>query len=802
MNRTILNPARNTATLATVLMTAYIASRYSYLLFHTIAELYAVIVAIGIFMVVWNSRRFIENHYFLLLGISSLSVAVLDLLHTLSYRGMNIFHGYGADLPVQLWLAARYLQSGSLLVAPLFIGRRLRPYAVHVCYLLLLVLLLGLIFPLQLFPACLVPGAGLTPFKQFSELAICIGFATGLFLLLRRRSAFDGRVFLLLIGSIVASLATELTFTLFPDPFGPLNMAGHLFKVVATYLLYKAIIATSLEQPHNLLFRELTRSGEELLRAQDDLEGRIRARTCELAQANEALQEQLHFQQVLIDAIPTPVFYKDAQALYQGCNRAFEEMVGLPRERIIGKTVYDTAPKELADIYFQMDERLLKNPGSQSFEVEIRYNDNPPRQVVFTRATYENSDGSLGGLVGFMFDITDRKQLEHQLFLSQKLESVGKLAGGIAHDFNNITSVVNGYSDLLMDALSPERPEYEFAQIIRECGERATNLTRQLLAFSRKQVLEMLPLELNATIANLAKILGRLIGEDLQLELRLDGNARAVLADTAQIEQIIMNLAVNARDAMPDGGCLTIETANVELDRHYAEERPVVKPGPYVLLAVSDTGEGMTAEVRERIFEPFYTTKELGKGTGLGLATVYGIVKQHNGYIWVYSEPGGGTTFKIYLPAIEGVGRTAQRETAEEFRHGTETILVVDDEPYIRRLVAEAMQPLGYRVLEASSGEEALLLGEAYGEGIDLLLTDVIMPGMNGRQLAEGFQALRPSAKVVYMSGYTDRGIIRNGMLDEGIIFIQKPLSVGQLASRLREVLDETGNGNAHGLCI
>jgi PAS domain S-box-containing protein len=793
MNRLHLNPARNAATLAAVLTTAYLTSRYSHLLFHSLTELYCITVAIGTFMVVWNSRRFIENHYFLLLGISSLPVAVLDLLHTLACNEMGIFPDYGANLPAQFWVAARYLQSGSLLIAPLFIGRRLRPYAVHTCYLLLLGLLIGLIFPWQLFPACYSEGIGITTFKRTSEVIICGGFSASLLLLVRRRNSFDGRVFLLLACSIVASVATELTFTFYAVPLESMNIAGHLLKVVATYFLYKAIIATSLEQPHNLLFRELTRSGEEMIRSHDDLEERIRSRTSELAHANEALREQLHFQQVLIDAIPTPVFYKDAQALYQGCNRAFEELIGLPRERIIGRTVYDTTPKELADIYFEMDAMLLKNPGNQSFEVEIKYNDNPVRQVVFTRATYQNSDGALGGLVGFMFDVTERKQLEHQLYLSQKLESIGKLAGGIAHDFNNITSVVNGYSDLLIEALPPDQQEYEYAQIIRECGERATNLTRQMLAFSRKQVLEMMPLDLTSTVGNLAKILGRIIGEDLQLELKLDSRTRPVMADTSQIEQIIMNLAVNARDAMPDGGCLTIETVNVVLDEDYAGDHRVVKPGPYVMLAVSDTGEGMSSEVRERIFEPFYTTKEMGKGTGLGLATVYGIVKQHNGYIWVYSEPGSGTTFKVYLPAIDGEARTEHRETEPGLRRGTETILVVDDEPYIRRLVTESMQRLGYRVLEASSGEEALLLGEAYGEGIDLLLTDVVMPEMNGRQLAETLASNRPAMKVVYMSGYTDRGIIRNGMLDNGIVFIQKPLSVAHLASRLRQVLDNDG---------
>ena len=388
-------------------------------------------------------------------------------------------------------------------------------------------------------------------------------------------------------------------------------------------------------------------------------------------------------------------------------------------------------------------------------------------------------------------DISDFKQLEEQLRQSQKLEAIGMLAGGIAHDFNNLLTVIRGYSDLTLMRLSEEDPLHRNISEVKKAAERAAGLTRQLLAFSRKQVLQPKVLDLNAVVSELEKMLRRLIGEDIGLRTVLESDLGSVKADPGQIEQIIMNLAVNARDAMPQGGKLTIETTNVYLDEDYAKVHIAVIPGPYVMFAVSDTGTGMDSRTQARIFEPFFTTKEKGKGTGLGLSTVYGIVKQSGGNIWVYSEVGQGTTFKVYLPRVdEGAQEYKRSAETEGAIQGSETILLAEDEEMVRKLARQVLEMHGYQVLEAANGGAALLICERHKEPIHLLITDVIMPEMSGRELADRLAQLRPEMKVLYMSGYTDNAIVHQGVLDEGANFIQKPFPTDALARKVREVLD------------
>jgi two-component system, cell cycle sensor histidine kinase and response regulator CckA len=393
---------------------------------------------------------------------------------------------------------------------------------------------------------------------------------------------------------------------------------------------------------------------------------------------------------------------------------------------------------------------------------------------------------------GSIEDITERKTLEQQLRQSQKMEAVGQLAGGIAHDFNNLLTAINGYSELTMMRLRAEDPLRRNLEEIKKAGDRAAALTRQLLAFSRKQVLQPKVLDLNSVVSGLENMLRRLIGEDVDLRTALKPEPGSVKADPGQIEQVIMNLAVNARDAMPRGGKLTIETGNIYLDEEYARRHVAVSPGQYVMLAVSDTGTGMDEQTRARIFEPFFTTKESGKGTGLGLSTVYGIVKQSGGNIWVYSEVGRGTTFKVYLPLVGEAGQEYRRsDEVEEAAKGTETVLLAEDEEVVRTLAREVLETYGYRVVEAANGGAALLICERHREPIHLLITDVVMPEMSGRELADRLAPLRSEMKVLYMSGYTDNAIVHQGVLDEGANFIQKPFAPGQLARKVREVLDE-----------
>ncbi len=379
---------------------------------------------------------------------------------------------------------------------------------------------------------------------------------------------------------------------------------------------------------------------------------------------------------------------------------------------------------------------------------------------------------------------------QEQLLQSQKLEAVGRLAGGVAHDFNNILAAQIGCCELIEDQLRPGDPLTEDVATIKSCAERAAGLTRQLLAFSRKQALQVEVLDLNDVVRGIENMLERLIGEDVLLKTALAPGLGRVKADPGQVEQVIMNLAVNARDAMPDGGNLTIETADVELDRDYARSHIGATPGPHVMLAISDTGTGMDEPTRRRLFEPFFTTKEHGKGTGLGLATVYGIVKQSGGNIWVYSESGRGTTFKIYLPRVEDTAEAPRRRIRAAALGAGERVLVVEDEPVLRELMGRLVAELGYRATTAVDGAAALALVERDGLHPDLLLTDVVMPGMSGRTLAERLAPLVPGLKVLYASGYTDNTIIHHGVLDAGVAFLQKPFTTSDLAAKIREVLD------------
>ena len=378
-----------------------------------------------------------------------------------------------------------------------------------------------------------------------------------------------------------------------------------------------------------------------------------------------------------------------------------------------------------------------------------------------------------------------------QVRLAQRMETIGRLSSGLAHDFNNLLTAILGQCDLLLRRLPEGEPARKGIEEIRTAGERAAGLTRQLLAYSRRQVLKPRVIDLNASVTSMVPMLRRLIGETIDLNPTLQTDLGRVEADPSQVEQIIMNLVVNARDSMPHGGRVVVETSNADLDETFAKRHVPTRPGSYVMLAVSDTGVGMNKATLARIFEPFFTTKQLGKGTGLGLATVYGIVKQSDGYIWVYSEPGMGSTFKIYLPRVDAeVSLEDARETPPPLPSGSETVLLVEDDRTVRMLAGEMLRMNGYTVLQARDGREALDLVRRHGQPIHLLLTDVVMPEMSGRQLAKWVADIQPGIRVLYMSGYTDGVIAHHGVLDAGVAYLQKPFTADFLARKVREVLD------------
>ncbi len=653
---------------------------------------------------------------------------------------------------------------------------------------------------------------------------------------------------------------------------------------------------------------------EELQKAYSELEERVAERTAELSQ-------QLHLMQQLIEAIPGPVYYKDAQLRYLGCNSAFEAFTGLPASQVIGKSPLDVYPKEWADQYIAADQKLLDEQGTQIYESLVRYASGEVRDVMFHKAIFTRPDGRVGGMVGLMLDITERKsaeasvrknrqllqdiidnstaliyvkdlegrfllinrameellrttvfsghrlsresilgktdydlfpkgqadayrdfdrqvlaagkvletedtairkdglhtyiavkaplrdehgkpyaicgistditerkQLEAQLYEAQKMEAMGRLAGGIAHDFNNLMTIITGYGDLLRTALEDNPPLREKVEQILRAGEQANSLTRQLLAFTRRQILQPRLLDLNSVLADMGDMLRRVVSEDVELLILSDPEPCLIHADPGQLQQVILNLLINARDATPGGGRITLAVNNVTVDPNQARIHTAANPGPYVRLTVSDTGHGMDAEIRKRIFEPFFTTKEQGKGTGLGLSTVYGIVQQTGAHIAVESEPGKGSAFYIYFQRTEGaLPDEPEQAIVSELAPGSETILVVEDQVGLRTLLCEILRRNGYTVLSAQHGCEALVLAAQHTAQIDLMVTDLVMPKMGGREVAAELPASHPEAKVLYMSGYVED---LNELLDRGHAFIDKPFSPEALLRKVREVLD------------
>ncbi|MBI3977155.1 MAG: response regulator [Chloroflexi bacterium] len=445
--------------------------------------------------------------------------------------------------------------------------------------------------------------------------------------------------------------------------------------------------------------------------------------------------------------------------------------------------------QELADrAALAIENARLYDQAQEAMVLLREARDELERRVAERTAELERANAAL------LLEMTGRERLEAQFRQAQKMEAVGRLAGGIAHDFNNLLTAINGFSELLLLRLNPADPRRECAQEIARAGERAATLTQQLLVFSRQQIVAPREIDLNAVIADIEKMLRRMIGEDVELVTVPAPAPARVRADPGQIEQVVMNLAVNARDAMPQGGRLTIEVGDVELDAAYARTHVDVRPGRYVVLAVSDTGCGMDAETQARIFEPFFTTKEHGKGTGLGLSTVFGIVQQSGGHIWVYSEPGQGATFKVYLPRLEeATTSTGPHQAPPGPEGGTETVLIVEDERIVRKMVRTILEENGYAVLEAAHGEAAIRVAAEHAGPIHLLITDVVMPGMSGRQVAERLAAGHPAMRVIYSSGYTDDAVVRHGVLEGGVAFLQKPFRPAALLQKVREVLVAPG---------
>jgi PAS domain S-box-containing protein len=527
---------------------------------------------------------------------------------------------------------------------------------------------------------------------------------------------------------------------------------------------------------------------EQLREARSELEAKILRRTSQLREANEELRQANEVRHVIIQSSPLAIWAVDLEGNVRFWNPAAERIFGWMEGEVIGRPL-PVVPEELRQEYEGWLPRFRNGETLSGLERTRVRKDGTRIQVEIWTAPLRDAAGQISGTIAIDSDVSERKVLEEQFRQSQRLEAVGRLAGGVAHDFNNLLTVIAGYSETLIEEAAGRTDLVEYAQEIQYAGNRAASLTAQLLAFSRRQISQPRIVDLNEVVQHSIKLLQRVIGEDIEIVTKLDPQLGRVKVDPGHIDQVIMNLVVNARDAMAHGGRLTIETAATVLDEHYSDRHFGVKPGTYCMLAISDNGTGMTSEVRSRLFEPFFTTKPPEKGTGLGLSIVYGIIKQSNGEIAVYSEPGKGTTFKIYLPMAEAAGETEHSAGGLLEVRGSETILVCEDEERIRRLVQTVLQKLGYRVLTAGGTDEALAIARGFPEKIDLLLTDVVMPHGNGLDLADAMLQARPDLKVMYMSGYADHHLAGSRILEEGAPFLQKPFAASSLARKVRATL-------------
>jgi two-component system cell cycle sensor histidine kinase/response regulator CckA len=534
-----------------------------------------------------------------------------------------------------------------------------------------------------------------------------------------------------------------------------------------------------------------------VLRRSDALARAMQERAAESARAEAALRESEERRRHLFAESPLGMYRSTPEGRLLIANPALMKLLGCSSMKEASGLDLEATTAEAGYDRSAFREAIERDGVVLGMETVWKRRDGRSLTFRENARAVRDSEGRIVAYEGTVEDMTDRRRLEDQLRQSQKMEAVGQLAAGVAHDFNNLLTAILGFGEVVMEDLGPGHPHARSLEQVVRAGERAAGLTKQLLAFSRRDAAHVVVLDPGAVVADVVPMLRRLVSEDIELTALAPRGACAVRADRGQLEQVVMNLVVNARDAMPTGGKLTIEVQAVVLDEHYAADHPEFKPGRYVRLSVADTGVGMDKHTRDHLFEPYFTTKELGRGTGLGLATVYGIVRQSEGYVAVYSEPDFGTTFKIYLPACDAAAVPPPDAGGTDVPGGSETVLLVEDEPGVRELGECTLAELGYVVIVATNGAHAVELAAATTQRIDLLVTDVVMPGMNGREVAARLAATRPGVKQLFMSGYTDDAIVRHGILQSQVPFLQKPFTPSDLARKVRLVLDGAAVGAA-----
>jgi len=868
----------------------YLISRSNFLLFHSLAEGLPVVVATLVFVITVNNARYLRGGFLILIGTAYLYVGSLDLLHLLAYKGMGVFRNNAADLPTQLWIAGRAMESISFVLGLLLIRRQLRFAPIFLAYLVVTILLLASIFVWKIFPRCYIEGQGLTVFKKAAEYLIVGVLLAAIVLLRRNRATFDPKISRLLQASLVFTALAEIMFTFYISVYGLSNVLGHLFKIVSYILVYQAVVESSIRHPQQLIFRELAIQQEKLKRSEKryrdlvqnihsgvavfeavedgrdfiltDLNasgGRINhvqpdavvgrgireafpwmdenGRLEMLRRVRISGKPEYHPETVLhagdaptwrecfvyrlesgevvavfdditsrkraeaersllaraLEQVDEGIMITDAEANIRYVNQAFSRITGYSPETMDAQNARILKDGQTEHSVYATMWQTIRSGRSWRGRVANRRRDGSEYQAELSVSPIRNSDREITHYIAVHKDITQELRQERELRERQKLEAIGTLSGGIAHDFNNLLMAIIGYTEIAKRRLGAHVEETQFLDQVLKAGFRARNLVERILAFSRKTEEGLRPTDLMVLIEETLALLKASLPATIEIRNHLQGQVGVIPADPSQIHQVLMNVCTNAGHAMQEnGGVLSIELEEISLEGQSYPHEPVLSPGRYARISISDTGIGMSAELRSRIFEPFFTTKEPGKGTGLGLSMAHGIVESHGGAITVYSEPGEGSTFRIYLPVAEDHDLQPKDPDNDEqgLQQGTERILFIDDEPSIADLGKNLLQGLGYTVVTRTSSVEALELFRAKPQDFDLVITDMTMPQLTGDRLSVELQRLRPGLPIIMATGFSER-ITEQKAKALGInAFVMKPFLTHQIAATIRRVLD------------